>query len=340
MPILNYTLLGIRILEWLIALAVLIVSYAVLQGIKRLVLSQINRFSQRAKNAWNGFAYREVSQTRSFFLLALSFFLASLTLPLQAAPQEVIKLVVEAATLLQLAIWGTILINFLIYDRMQSRTSVDPSTATTMNALNLIARVVLWVIILLIMLENIPGIQVTSLIASLGITGIAVALAVQRILSDLFASLSIALDKPFVLGDLITIDQFQGTVEKIGLKSTRLRSLEGEQLIFSNSDLLNSRIHNYQRMARRRIQFQLRVSRDTPVETLAMIPQMIQDSISGMDGVTFDRAHFKEISSPAYVFDVVFYVETPDYAVYMDKQQAVNLQLLRHLQAANVELAA
>ena len=340
MPILNYTILGISILEWLIALAVLVVTYGLLQGIRRLVLNQINRFSQRVKTAWNGFTYHEVIRTRSFFLLALAFYLASLTLPLQPTPHELIKLVMEAATLLQVAIWGTILIDFLIYDRMQSRTSVDPSMATTMNALNLIARAVLWVIILLIMLENIPGIQVTSLIASLGITGIAVALAVQRILSDLFASLSIALDKPFVLGDLITIDQFQGTVEKIGLRSTRLRSLEGEQLIFSNSDLLNSRIHNYQRMARRRIQFQLRFSPNTTLETLAEIPKIIQDSISGMDGVTFGRAHFKEISASAYIFDVVFYVETPDYAVYMDKQQAVNLQLLRHFQAANVELAA
>lgn len=340
MAVLNFKILDISVLEWLIAFVVLLLCYGVLQHVKQLALRQVKRISERAPNLWNELAYREVSQTKLFFLLVLSLHLASLTLPLQTGPQEVVKLVTKAAMLIQIAIWGTALIDFLIYNRTQERESVDPSTATTMNAMNLMARLVLWAIIVLILLENIPGVQINSLIASLGITGIAVALAVQRILGDLFASLSITLDKPFVLGDFITVDQFQGTVEKIGLKSTRLRSLSGEQLIFSNTDLLTSRIHNYQRMARRRVQFPVRVSLKTPIDKLAEIPKMIQDSISSLDEVTFDRANFKEIGATAFLFDVVYYLETADYDTYMERQQAINLALLQRFQAAQIELGA
>lgn len=338
MSILNYLIFNIRILDWLIALGVFVIAYGILQAARQIALNRIKHLSQRVKNPWNGFAYREVSQTRPFFILALSFYVASLILPLQPIPHELIKLLMEAALLLQVAIWGTILINFLINERAQSQPDFDPAAATTMNALSLIARLALWTIILLIMLENIPGIQITSLIASLGITGIAVALAVQRILSDLLASLTIALDKPFMLGDFITVDQFQGTVESIGLRSTRLRSLDGEQLIFSNSDLLNSRIHNFKRMTRRRVQFPLQVNLKTPVEKLAGVPGIIQNSISGLDGVTFHRAHFKEIGTSSYLFEVVYYVEFPEYTLYMDKQQAINLRLLEQFHAAGIDL--
>lgn len=340
MFILQFKLLDISVLEWLIALVILVITYFGIQFAKRIALNRIERFSERTASQWNGFALTEVSRIRTYFILALSIYLASLALPLDKGPSELIRLMAEVTMLLQIAVWGTALINFLINDRARSRVNYDPSTATTMGALSLITRVALWTIILLIMLENIPGIQITSLIASLGVTGVAVALAVQRILGDLFASLSIALDKPFVLGDFIIIDQYQGTVENIGLKSTRLRSLEGEQLIFSNSDLLNSRIHNYKRMARRRVQFPLRISLKTPTEKLGEIPGIVEGSISSLDGLSFERAHFKQFGPSAYEFEVVYFVESPSYSAYMDKQQAVNLRLLQCFEESGIVLAS
>lgn len=340
MFILQFKFLGITLFEWLISLAILVITYFGLQLAKQVALNRIERFSERTASQWNTFALTEVSRIRTYFILALAVYLASLALPLDNGPRELIRLVAEAAMLLQIAVWGTALINFMVNDRAKSRVNFDPSTATTMNAVSLITRVILWALILLIMLENIPGIQINSLIASLGITGVAVALAVQRILGDLFASLSIALDKPFVLGDFIIIDQYQGTVENIGLKSTRLRSLEGEQLIFSNSDLLNSRIHNYKRMARRRVQFPLRISLKTPTEKLSEIPRMVEDAIGSLDGLSFERAHFRQFGPAAYEFEVVYFVESPSYSTYMDKQQAVNLRLLQCFQETGIELAS
>lgn len=173
----------------------------------------------------------------------------------------------------------------------------------------------------------------------MGIGGIAVALAVQNVLGDLFASMSIAFDKPFVIGDFIIIDDYMGTVEHIGLKSTRLRSLSGEQLVFANSDLLNSRIRNFKRMADRRISFSIGVTYDTPHEKVAAIPDMIREAIQAHDKTNFDRCHFSEYEDSALKFDTVYYVNDPDYNVYMDIQQDINLSLLRRFEEEGIEFA-
>jgi small-conductance mechanosensitive channel len=192
---------------------------------------------------------------------------------------------------------------------------------------------------LLLALDNIPGIEVDALIASLGIGGIAVALAAQNILGDLFASLSIVLDQPFVIGDSITVGEYVGTVEHIGLKSTRVRSLTGEQLIFSNSDLLNSRIRNYGRMEERRVSFTLGVTCQTPYEKLVEIPGMIQEIIAAQPQTRFGRAHFKAYGDFSLNFEIVYCMLTSDYDVFMDIQQGINLEILRRFAEEGIELA-
>jgi small-conductance mechanosensitive channel len=162
---------------------------------------------------------------------------------------------------------------------------------------------------------------------------------VQNILSDLFASLSITLDKPFVLGDFIIVDDLLGTVEHIGLKTTRIRSLSGEQLIFSNNDLLKSRIHNYKRMAERRVPFTIGVTYQTPPEKLRKVPDMFKKLLEQFDDVHFDRAHFKSYGSYSLNFEFVYYVHTPDYNRYMDIQQALNLGLYDGFAAEGIEFA-
>jgi small-conductance mechanosensitive channel len=177
-------------------------------------------------------------------------------------------------------------------------------------------------------------------VAGLGVGGIAVALAAQNILGDLFASLSIVLDRPFVLGDFLIVDDLMGSVEEIGLKTTRVRSLSGEQLVFSNTDLLNSRIRNYGRMFERRVVFQLGVTYQTPREQLQAIPGMVRDAVEAHgDRVRFDRAHFAKYGDFALSFEIVYYVLGPDYNEYMDIQQAINLDIHQRFEDAGIAFA-
>jgi small-conductance mechanosensitive channel len=197
---------------------------------------------------------------------------------------------------------------------------------------------VVWAAVLLVLLDNL-GVNITTLIAGLGVGGIAVALAAQNVLGDLFSSLSIVLDKPFVVGDFIVVGDFLGSVEHVGLKTTRLRSLSGEQVVFSNTDLLNSRIRNYGRMFERRIVSSIGVTYQTPVAKLRRIPEIIREIVEEQDRVRFDRAHFQTFADSALTFEIVYYVLTPDYNYYMDVQQNINLALFERLAAEGVEFA-
>ena len=196
----------------------------------------------------------------------------------------------------------------------------------------------LWSVILLLALDNL-GFNITTLVAGLGISGIAIALAVQNILGDLLASLSIVLDKPFVLGDLIIVDEHIGYVEHIGLKTTRVRSLYGEQLIFSNNDLLQSRIRNFKRMAERRVIFTIGVTYQTEVEKLEKIPGIIKEIIDKQDKARFDRAHFKTFADFSLNFEIVFWIIGSNYNLYMDILQSINLQIYRRFAEETIEFA-
>jgi small-conductance mechanosensitive channel len=201
-----------------------------------------------------------------------------------------------------------------------------------------VGRLVLWAVVLLLVLDNL-GVDVTALVAGLGVGGIAVALAVQNILGDLFASLSIVLDKPFTIGDFLIIDDYLGSVEHIGLKTTRMRSLSGEQLVFSNTDLLKSRIKNYGRMFERRVIFDIGVTYQTPREKLQMIPDIIRSAIEAQEPVRFDRSHFRAYGDFSLSFETVYYVLKPDYNLYMDIQQAINLHIHARFEAEGIEFA-
>ncbi|MBZ0254689.1 mechanosensitive ion channel family protein, partial [bacterium] len=178
-----------------------------------------------------------------------------------------------------------------------------------------------------------------GLVTGLGIGGIAIALAVQKVLGDLFASLSIVLDKPFVNGDFVIFDTVLGSIEHIGIKSTRIRSLTGEQIVCSNSDLLNTRIRNFKRMHERRVVFALGVTYQTPADKLEKIPGYIREIIESKDTVRFDRSHFKSYGDFSLNYEIVYYVLSPDYLVYMDIQQAINLEIYRKFEQEGIEFA-
>ena len=338
MKFLHTQVYGNRLDLWLLAVLVAVVTYVALKLIRRFVARRLTSVAKRTRTTVDDLTIDLLKNTRGFFLLALAIYAGSLVLALSGPASRVISSLVVVALLIQVALWGNRLINYLIKSYTEKRLEEDAATATTVGALGFIGRLILWSVIVLMALENV-GIDITALVAGLGVGGIAVALAVQNILGDLFASLSIVLDKPFVIGDFIIIGDYMGTVEHIGLKTTRIRSLSGEQLVFSNTDLLQSRIRNFKRMYERRVVFTLGVIYQTPYEKLQKIPQIIREIIEKQHPVRFDRAHFKSFGDFSLNYEIVYWVQDPDYNVYMDVQQAINLEIYRRFAEEGIEFA-
>lgn len=215
---------------------------------------------------------------------------------------------------------------------------VDPGAATASDMVSLIARIVLWALGGLFVLSNL-GIEVTSLIAGLGIGGIAIAFALQGILSDLFASFSIYFDKPFRVGDYIMLGDDSGTVERIGIKSTRIRTLQGEELVVSNAELTTARVNNFKKLEERRINMQFGITYDTSYEHVKAVPGMVQRIFEAADGARLDRVHFTTFGDSALMYEVVYYVESAEYDVYLDIQQKVNFDLMDKFAELGIEFA-
>ncbi len=323
---------------WVISIAVILISFFILKILKKILIKKIGKFATRTKTIVDDIIVLLLKKINFLTLLFLSLFFGSLVLTLSTVAHQVIQSIVILVLLLQTAFWGNALITFSLEHYKKQRLGKDASEATTVVALGFIGKLLLFSIIILLALENL-GIDITALVTGLGIGGIAVALAIQSILSDLFASLSIVLDKPFVLGDFIIIDDYLGTVEHIGLKTTRVRSLSGEQLIFANNDLLKSRIRNYKRMYERRVIFSLGVTYQTPYEKLSAIPGMIQDIIKKQEQIRFDRAHFKSYGNFSLNFEIVYWIQNADYNIYMDIHQTINLEIYRKFAEEGIEFA-
>jgi len=338
MLFLNWTFYGNTVWAWLLALLIMILVGVVLRVLRGVILRRLTGFVERTATELDDLVADLLKRTRLFFLLVVSLYAGSLALTLPEVATRVISTVTVLVLLIQAGIWGTGLVSFWITRYVRRKLEEDAATATSMAALGFVIKVVLWAVLLLLALDNM-GVKIGPLIAGLGIGGIAVALALQNVLGDLFGSLSIVLDKPFVIGDFIIVGDLLGTVERIGLKTTRVRSLYGEQLVFSNSDLLNSRIRNYKRMYERRIVFSIGVTYQTPYEKLAAIPGMIREIIESLEKTRFDRAHFKEYGDFSLKFEIVYYVLTPDYNTYMDIQQAINLAICRRFEKEGIEFA-
>src|SRR6185369_11730513 len=214
----------------------------------------------------------------------------------------------------------------------------DGETVTALELISFVARIAMWAIVLLLVLNHL-GVNITALVAGLGVGGVAVALALQNVLGDLLASLAIVLDKPFVVGDTIAVGDVTGQVERVGIKTTRLRSVDGEQLVVANADLLKSRIHNFRQMTERRVLFGLGIAYETPQDKREAVPALLREIVLAQKGVRFDRAHFKGFGDSALLLEVVYYVLDRDYNVYMDAQQAINLEIGRRFRDEGIEFA-
>ncbi|HSX89543.1 MAG TPA: mechanosensitive ion channel family protein [Pseudomonas sp.] len=276
-------------------------------------------------------------QTSRFLLLALSVLMALKLVDLPAQWESTLSHGWFVALALQIALWLEIGI------RLWAATPVVHADGTTRNPVTttiiaIMLRLLVWSVMLLSILANL-GVDITALVASLGVGGIAVALAVQTLLSDLFASLSIGVDKPFEIGDFVVFGSIAGNIEHIGLKTTRIRSLSGEQIVCSNADLLRQTLHNYKRMETRRILFKFGVTYDTPTEKVREIGRLVERIIAAVPDTRFDRAHFQAFGEYQLTFEVVYFVLSSDYNKYMDIQQEINLGLLQGLRDLNVQFA-
>lgn len=323
---------------WLVALGITLGVLVVLRLVEQVIISRLAKLTSRTSTIVDDLLVNALKKTKLIYLLIVSVFVGSVVLELSDNASTVLWRTTIIATLLQGGIWlSEALMTWLRHYR-ERQLEEDAASVMTMNALGIIGRIALWSTVLMLTLDNI-GVDVTALVAGLGIGGVAVALALQNILGDLFASLSIVLDKPFVLGDFIIVGDLMGSVENIGIKTTRLRSLSGEQLVFSNGDLLGSRVRNYGRMFRRRIVFSIGVLYQTEADQLEQIPVMIREAVERREHTTFDRSHFAGFGDSSLDFETVYYVESPDYAVYMDAQQAINLELFRRFAEEGIGFA-
>jgi small-conductance mechanosensitive channel len=323
--------------QWLYALGTMFVLFMLLQLLFGLLKRRIGSLSRKTANVLDDLVAAALSSTRSYVLLLVAIWGGAQLLDFGDADQG-LDFMLLIAVVLQLAIWLNRMVSSYIAFYTVSRREDNPGAVSVVQGVSFIVRLIIWSVAFLLVIDNL-GYDVTALFAGLGIGGIAVALAVQNILGDLFASLSIVLDKPFVLGDFIIVGELMGVVENIGLKTTRLRSLSGEQLIFSNTDLLSSRVRNYKRMQERRVPFGFGVIYQTTPDQLETIPALVKSIVESIEGLRFDRAHFKSFGDSSYDFEVVYYINTPDFNAYMDAQQTINLALCREFAERGIEFA-
>jgi len=324
---------------WLTAAVTASVLFLVFFLIRRTAVSRLSVLATRTANQLDDMVVGVIAETRKLVLLAISVYIAAG--PLNLGP--ISPFFTTGAKLLllwQIALWGAAAVSFWVRHYMGNRAAAsDRASVAMITALGVGAKFLLWVLVAITALKTVFGIEITALITGLGVGGIAVALAVQNILGDLLAALAIVFDKPFDVGDSIAVDQLTGTVEHIGLKTTRIRSVNGEQVIVGNGDLLKSRLRNFKRMEQRRALFNLDVTFDTPASVLARLPKIVREIVSSQSPVRFERSHVASFGESAIRIETVYYVLTPDYNTFMDIQQAINIEILRRFAAENVKFA-
>jgi small-conductance mechanosensitive channel len=333
---LEFEAFGSSLLNWGVAVLVLLLAHPALKLALSLVAGRLEALSRRVPGRADELVGILLRRTKGIVVFIVAAWIAALTLSPDWAAR--MGLLARLAILLQVGFWAAHAVNWFIARYRSRQIEEDPGAATAMGAIAFLVRLGVWSVVVLSAL-SVMDFEIGPALAGLGVGGIAVALAVQNILGDLFASLSIVFDRPFVIGDFIIVGDHMGTVEHVGLKTTRVRSLSGEQLVFSNSDLLNSRVRNFKRMDERRILFGFGVQYDTGYEKLNRIPGIVREIIEDTENTRFDRAHFAEFGDSSLDFEVVYFMTVPDFNSYRDAQQTINLELYRRLGEMGVDFA-
>ncbi|QDR80975.1 mechanosensitive ion channel family protein [Sporomusa termitida] len=334
--ILKVTFFQNSVEQYLISLAVLVIALIVVKLFEFTVLKRLKLWAGNSQGKIDARLLNNLERTLLPALYYSSFYLSLRSLTLHDSlnrASDVLGIIILTVSALRFFIAS---VDYGLEYLLTTKEAADRER--TVKAAMPILKVMIWAVGFIFLLDNL-GFQISAVVAGLGIGGIAVALAAQTLLGDLFSYVAIVFDKPFEIGDFIIIGEQLGTIEHIGIKTTRIRSLGGEQLVIANSDLTNSRIQNYKRMAERRVLFRFRVMPNTPSEQLQAIPEIVQDIIENIEHTVFDRAHFGSFGEYSLDFEVVYYVVGSDYKKYMDIQQSINLALKKELEQRNVEFA-
>lgn len=338
MPSLNTVFWENPLRDWLIALGT---AAAVAVGL-RLVLafsvSRLERLSRRTANQLDDAVLASLGRTWNLTLLVAGATAARPLLEVPDGAQAMLNHFLMVALLAQAGMWVVHATRSWLQHYRERQLESDRATATAVGTISFVVQTATWTMVLMVILSNL-GVNITALVTGLGVGGIAVALALQNVFSDLFASLSIVFDKPFVIGDFVIVGEHLGTVENVGLKTTRIRSLSGEQLVFANSDLLQSRLRNFGRMAERRVVFKLGVTYQTGQEKLQEIPAILRAAIEAEQPIRFDRSNFAKFGDFSLEFETVYYILDPDYNLYMDIQERINLRIRERFEAEGIEFA-
>lgn len=312
-------------------------TYLFLFVLKKFGISRLRRISATTETYLDDLVLNVLSVTRHYFMITASFYAGVQFAKLPKAYQSWDEKIFIVILTIQAISWAREAVASWV-DFTVKKKNDDPSVRTTMGFIGLILKFVIIAAILLFALNNL-GVNVSTFIAGLGVGGIAIALATQNILGDLFSSLSIVLDKPFIVGDFITVEDWMGTVEHVGLKTTRIRSLSGEQIIVSNTNLLSAKINNFKRMQERRILFRLGVTYQTKRENLKKAPSLIEEVIRKYENTRFDRSHFLNYGAFSLDIDTVYFVLSPEFIDYADVHQKILLDIHEAFEKNGLEFA-
>jgi small-conductance mechanosensitive channel len=328
---------GVSLTHWSIAVAVALVTALVLRVIAHIVMRNASRIAKRTAIAWDDTLVAAMENTRWFFYLGVGIYAGSLSITLPPGPRLWLDRGLELLSMLQVGLWVHAGIRSTV-TRWKTEAAGTPERATAASAVGFLARLTIWTALFLMALTTL-GIKITALVAGLGVGGVAAALAVQRLLGDVIASLTIYFDRPFDIGEFIVTSDGMGTVERISMCSTRLRALGGEELIFANGEIIKKAIQNYGRMKERRVVLEVGVEYGTPPDKLRRLPELLEQAVASCSDARFDRAHFKSFGAYALEFELVYYVLSSDYTLYMDRQQAINFAIVDALDGIGVAMA-
>ncbi len=329
---------GNPVRSWLIALGICLGLALGLRLVLAILKPRLVRLAKHTKNTIDDVVVEALGRTHLLTLLAIGLVTAAHSVDLPGGINLLLHDFLVVVLIVQTGLWIAYVVTHWLDHYRTRQMEDDRGAATAVGIISFAVQVAIWTTALLAILSNL-NVNITALITGLGIGGIAVALALQNVFSDLFASLSIVFDKPFVIGDFIIVGEHLGSVEHVGLKTTRVRSLSGEQLVFSNSDLLTSRIRNFGRMYERRVVFQLGVTYQTLQEKLVEIPGIIREAIEEQENTRFDRSNFAKYGDFALNFETVYYVLASDYNLYMNIQEKINLKIRERFLAEEIEFA-
>lgn len=324
--------------QWAFAIIFSLLLTSIIKLVLNIVSKRIRKIALQTSTIWDDVLADCIDGFRKIVLFIWVFYPTSQALKLVTGSQKAFRTVIVTLTIYQLIIWGLHVIRNWRNQVLQQKAEEDASTTSAIGLIYVGAQVAFIVTIVLIGLSNL-GVNIAALVAGLGVGGIAIALAAQNILGDLLASLSIVFDKPFVVGDFIAVGDDRGTVTEIGIKTTRVQSLSGEALVFSNKDLLESRIRNYKKMWQRRVIQKFGVLYSTSPDTLEKISAWVREIVARYPKLTYDRCHFMSYGASSLDFELIFFVNDPEYNVYMDLQQGVLLDIYRKFMTENVGFA-